>query len=187
MRAFVAIEMNDPVRDALDALSIRLRESAARVSWVKPKNVHLTLRFLGEVDEAQVDRLGEILAVAYQSVPPFTLTVGDVGAFPNVRRPQVVWVGVGPADGPLCVVQRVAEEAARRVGLPPETKRFSPHVTLGRVRDDRAGDDLRVALERENGFVAGDITVQRVALLRSTLSPKGSIYTPIREFPFPWT
>lgn len=184
MRAFLAVEMDDVARDALTGLLTRLRASTAKVSWVKPENVHLTLRFLGDVDEGQVNRLGERLALAYRDVEPFRLMVRGVGVFPNLRRPRVVWAGVLAGDGVLEAVQRASEDAARWIGLPPEEKRFSPHVTLGRVRDDRRCGDLRDCVEAEQGFGAGDIVVKRVALFRSTLSSQGSNYTLLREFPF---
>lgn len=186
MRAFLAIEIDEGVRDRLRELLARLRTCGAKVTWVKPENAHLTLRFLGEIDEVQANRLGERLARAYRDVVPFTLTVRGVGAFPNVRRPRVVWTGVSGSDA-LHSVQREAEEAARHIGCAPEATRYTPHVTLGRVRDERRCGDLRAVLEGASGFEAGDIVVKRAVLLKSTLSPQGSIYTLIREFPFQWT
>jgi RNA 2',3'-cyclic 3'-phosphodiesterase len=186
VRAFLAVAIHQGLRDTLAALSGRLRQSTANVSWVKPENVHITLRFLGDVDESRVDRLSELLAVAYRTIPAFPLTVAGVGGFPSARQPRVVWTGVSPRDGAIQQLYRHAEDAARGIGLEAEKRRYTPHITLGRLRDPKEAGDLPVLIAREMEFAAGDIHVSRVALFRSKLSPKGATYTVIREFPLQW-
>ena len=185
MRAFLALELEPPVRDAVAALRERLRASTARVSWVKPENAHVTLRFLGDIDAGQVDALSARLQDAYRELPAFHVEVAGVGCFPNVRQPRVVWVGVRP-DPHVVAVHCESEAAARHIGLAPETKKFRPHITLGRLRDPRDSGDLAACLDREFTFHAGDNAVRRVALLESRLSPQGAKYSLIREFPLVW-
>lgn len=182
MRAFIAIELPVPVKEALEALINRLRQSGAKASWVKPGNIHLTLRFLGELPETDVNRLGERLALAYQGVSPFELSVAGVGAFPNLRKPSVVWTGVAPLEGPLARAQAIAENAAVEIGLPPEQKPFRPHLTVARIRDARRLGDLRARLAREQGFQGGAFQVDSVSLFSSQLTPQGPIHRQVREF-----
>lgn len=187
MRTFIAIELPDAVRDALADLSSRLRKSGLRASWVRPDRMHLTLRFLGEVDIGQADRLRALLAHAYQPFEPFSLHVGRVGAFPNPRKPAILWAGVDPLEGSLSQVQAMAEESARSIGIPPETKPFHPHLTLARVKDRRNAPKLLPYIEREQDFDGGSFSVRSVALFSSRLTPKGPIYQRLQEFPFSWT
>ena len=184
MRTFVAIEMPQQVLDALRGLSDRLRASGSRVSWVKPENMHLTLRFLGDVDEEHIDRLAAILCEAYKGMIPFAASVRGTGAFPNMRRPSVIWVGVEPFEGGLATVQTAAESAARAIGLPPEDKTFHPHLTLARIKDAREARPLMDLFACERDFHAGDFTVAGVSLFCSQLTPHGPIYRRLREFDF---
>lgn len=184
MRTFIAIELPEPVKEALGALSRRLQRPGERVTWVPADRIHLTLRFLGELDEEAIAKLSAILSDEYAGMAPFALSVAEVGAFPNVRRPSVIWAGVGPVDGGVQAAQAVAEQAARASGLPAEKKAFRPHLTLARIRDRRAASGLTARLEAERGFVGGEFTVGRVSLFSSELTPKGPIYRGLGEFPF---
>ena len=206
MRSFVAVELPEPILEAVGQLSGRLRASGARVTWIKPENMHLTLRFLGEIDEDNINRLKAILSDAYRGMSPFTLSVRGVGAFPNMRRPSVVWVGAVEAreagearsqvqlgneralgDDRAEAIETAylaAESAARAIGLPPEEKAFHPHLTLARIKDAREAPPLVACLERERDFCAGDFTVHSVSLFSSRLTPHGPIYQRIEEFTF---
>jgi len=184
MRAFIAVELPDAVHAALEDLKGRFRCAGVRASWVKPGNIHLTLRFLGEIDEDQAGRIIDILDSEYACVRPFTLQVCGVGAFPNARRPSVLWVGCEPAEGPLERVQQAAETAARAVGLAPEAKVFRAHLTLARVKDWRASGPVSEALDQAKGFDAGEFEAAGVALFRSRLMPSGAVYERLREFRF---
>ena len=184
MRVFIAIELPESVRSRIAALVGRLRESGARVSWVRPENMHLTLRFLGEADPEPVERLEHILSDAYKATPAFALQVQGTGAFPNTRKPSVIWVGVGPLEGPLMQVQDAAEAAARAIGLPPEKKAFHAHITLARIRNARAARPLMERFEEERDFDAGEFSVASVSLFSSQLTPKGPIYARLEEYVF---
>jgi len=137
MRSFVAIELPGRVRESLAALRERLRKSGAAASWVREENMHLTLRFLGDVAEPDLERLSETLGEALRPFSPLTLRIQNLGAFPNPRRPNVIWAGVETLSGTLLEVQAAVEAAARAIGLPPDDKPFHPHITLARIRDAR--------------------------------------------------
>ncbi|HPG69107.1 MAG TPA: RNA 2',3'-cyclic phosphodiesterase [Candidatus Hydrogenedentes bacterium] len=183
MRSFIAIELPDSVRDLLAALVARLRQSGAKASWVKAENAHLTLRFLGDVAEHDLNRLAEWLTLAYRECPPFSLGIAGTGAFPSIRRPEVVWVGVAPVEEPLLKVQAFAERGAVHIGLTPETRVYRPHLTVARIRDRHRTGRLPSMLEEEQAFSAGEFEVGHVSLFHSQLTPSGPIYRKLREFP----
>ncbi len=182
MRVFVAIEIPREVRDALTSLSDKWKQSGARASWVRPENMHLTLRFLGEVTREQMQHMAEMLAAAYAAIPALTLAARGAGAFPNRRKPGVLWVGVQALSGDLAAVQQCAEDAARTIGLPPDTKAFHPHLTLARIRDARHIGALPELIAAAEHFDGGAFTADAVSLFESELRPGGPIYRRWREF-----
>jgi 2'-5' RNA ligase len=184
MRTFIAIELPEPIKAALGALSQRLRAGGAQAAWVRPENIHLTLRFLGDVDDARLATLSGMLRTAYKDVAPFPVNVCGTGVFPNARRPSVIWVGMSPVEGGLGEVQAAAETAACAIGLPPEERGFQPHLTLARIRDSRKAQGLMELLRGEEDFAAGAFDVAGVTLFSSQLAPGGSIYRQLEVFRF---
>lgn len=182
MRAFIAIELPDDVKDILVALVERLRRSDVRASWVKRDAMHLTLRFLGEIDEHALSDIVRSLEEGLKDARSFELRVAGVGGFPNVARPGTVWAGVHPVEGPLTSTYRVCETAARSAGLPPESKPFRPHLTVARLKRAQDGVHLRPYLEQEDSLTSHVFKVPSVVLFQSDLTPRGPIHTPLREF-----
>ena len=171
MRAFFAVPLDDALRPGLAAVQEDLRAAGAEVSWVRPESLHLTLKFLGEVpDQARFDlpRFAE-----------FELELADVGEFDG----RVVWAGCRGDVGPLREVASALEEAGESVGVPREKRRFSPHVTIGRIRSRRQLSALREKMKRWQGHVFGPWPVRRVVLFRSETSPRGSVYKVVAEYP----
>lgn len=184
MRTFVAVELPGETRRELQDLIEQLRRSGIRAAWVRPDRMHLTLRFLGEIAEDQVVAIGEMLARGCAGRSPFECAVQGAGAFPNVRRPNVIWAGVGPLEGGLGEVQALAEAAALRVGLKPENRPFRPHLTLGRIRRPEEAGHLGRALAPLTEFRGRGFLVTGVTLFSSTLKPTGPVYERIRECDF---
>ena len=181
MRVFVAIDAPEGVKRELLALQERLRKTGVRPVWVKPDNMHLTLRFLGDISQEQADSYIAMLEEGYRELLPFKLHVGGVGVFPSERRPSVVWSGVLPEDGPVAYAHTVAESAARAIGLLPEDKVFRPHLTVARIKDFRDTTPLVEYLHYERQFDGGDLPVRSIRVYSSTLTPKGPIYRCLRE------
>ena len=179
IRAFIAIELDEPVRRGLADLEEDLKRSGAEVKWVKPANLHLTLKFLGQVEEDAVSRVSGIMEEAVEGVAPFGLRIAGAGSFPRGRRPRVVWVAAHEAGSTLEAIHRRLEKGLSSVGVAPDGRRFVAHVTLGRVRSgrrsERLADDIDRAAERE----FGEVTVDALTLFESTLTPTGPIYTAI--------
>ena len=184
MRCFLAIELPESLRTSLAGLAARLRRCPVRASWVRTDHLHLTLRFLGDIDDDARFAVAEFLRGHLAGSSPFQLHVQGAGAFPNVRRPSVIWAGAGPVTGPLETVQARCEGACRHAGLAPEPKPFHPHITLARIKDRQAPAELAQAIERERAFTAGEFVVRGMSLFRSELTPRGPAYTRLEEFPF---
>lgn len=184
MRAFIAIELPEAVRLELAELRARLKGSGIRARWTAPQSMHLTLRFLGEVTEAQAEAIQARLSQCYAAESQFTLVVAGVGAFPNTGRPSVVWAGVTSSDGDLERVQAAAEAVCRGIGLEPETRAYHPHITLGRLREPRNGGPLSEVLAREADFEGGAFTATGATLFESALSPEGAVHTVRGRMPF---
>jgi len=174
VRSFLAVLLPDALRAALDAAAADVRQRAPRVAWVRAENLHLTLRFLGSVDEATLGRVREALDAATEATAPFGVTLGGLGGFPTPRAPRVIWAGVVTGAEALAELHARLEGAlAQRGGLRPEGRPFHAHVTLGRARDPRGAPELAELLgERRGGF--GEVMVAAVHLMRSDLDPSGA-------------
>ena len=183
IRSFVAILLNDEVRAALAAEIARLRPIGPRVGWVAAPNLHLTLRFLGELPPDLLEQVKDALAEAVAGVAPFALHFHGLGAFPGMARPRVLWVGVAEGGPAAQALQARVEAALTRRGFAREERPFSPHLTLGRVREPRGLAELQQAMARDARMDFGRLEVQSLSLMRSDLSPAGSRYTELASFP----
>lgn len=182
MRLFVAVHLPQEIREGLAAVQERLRRAQADVSWVKPANVHITLKFLGETEPKRLERIGPVLAEAARSMAPFWLTVAGVGTFGG-RIPRVVWAGVREGAAPLEALAGAVENGLARVGFPKERRGFTAHFTLGRVRSPRNAEVLLAAIRDEPTEPLGVVSVEQFVLMQSRLDPGGSIYTALERFP----
>ena len=184
IRTFIAIELDQSIRDDLTRLQERLRGEAPQgsVRWVRPAGIHLTLKFLGDVPADQIGEITRALQKSCQGFAPFSLSCGGLGCFPNPKRPRVVWVGIQEETGTLARLKKAIEESVAPLGYHTEKRRFSPHLTLGRVQK-RASSDERRRLGELVGVselgTLGQMEVRSVNLMRSDLRPSGAIYTPL--------
>ena len=181
IRAFIAISLSDEVHRGLEQVlrDLKSRLPGSAVRWVPGKNIHLTIKFLGDVSLASLEMLTNMLQTEAARHPPFEFSVGGLGAFPTPHRPRVIWVGVeAPAE--LASLQRGVETEMARLGYPPEERPFSPHLTLGRVtRNAPSGEmhQLSNVLEAYKVGFLGVTRVQAIHLFRSDLQTSGAIYT----------
>ncbi|MGD1119723.1 MAG: RNA 2',3'-cyclic phosphodiesterase [Dehalococcoidales bacterium] len=183
MRAFIAIELPAETRQALTGLEAELKAAGgAPARWVDPVNIHLTLKFLGDIDSDATGRIMAALQTASGGTHPFTVAVSGLGVFPNPKRVQIIWVGLTGELDKLNRLQKRIEEELVPLGFPAEGRAFTPHLTLARVRD-YAGPDARQKLGQlieKTGFEAkSQISVNAVHLIKSQLTREGPIYTKI--------
>jgi len=183
IRAFIAIALPAEVTAALAGVADRLRGAGAQVSWVKPGNIHLTLKFIGEIGEAGVGRVRAVLDEVAARHGPFTLAVGGLGVFPSPRAPRVVWAGLTAGAGEAAAIQRNLEDGLKRLGFPKEARGFTAHLTIGRVRSPQNVQALLASIDAIGQFSAGQVAVTHLDLIRSQLDPKGSIYTVLHQAP----
>ncbi len=182
IRSFIAIELPESQRQVLEQLQESLKQERAGryVRWVAPAGIHLTVKFLGGVEARKIPAVERAIAAGCVGISRFRLTLTGLGAFPNVRRPNVVWVGIG---GDVELAERLAgriEDKCEALGFARETRPFAAHLTLGRVKRDVRPAEQQFVGEMITHAVAGELggfTVERVSLMKSDLTPRGSIYT----------
>lgn len=187
IRAFIAIELTSEIQSRLDDITTTFKRQldGVPIRWVPAGNIHLTLKFLGDVSVANLNVLTDILKTEVAGHRPFEVSVGGAGAFPNNRRPRVIWVGV-KAPSELGLVQSGVETAMARLGYPRDDRPFSPHLTVGRVSRNANSNDTRMIssiLETSRVGFLGAACVQEISLFRSDLHPTGAVYTRIISAP----
>ncbi|BEQ14028.1 RNA 2',3'-cyclic phosphodiesterase [Desulfoferula mesophila] len=182
MRSFIALEMPNQVKDFAAGLIRELKPTGADVKWVEPVNLHLTLKFLGEVDPGATADIITAVERACAGRPPLELAAQGCGAFPGPRAPKVVWLGLAGDIEPLAGLARAIEAALMPLGFEPEQRAFKPHLTLGRVRRPRRGSKAPSTAPLSRALagmatVAGPVfQAAGVALMKSTLTGSGPIY-----------
>ena len=180
VRTFIAFELHPGIRAALAVWQGELRFRRSKIRWVREANLHLTLQFLGAVDGSRLPAVAEAAERAAVTLRPFWMEVGGVGAFPDWRKPRVIWAGLTQARAEARESARCIEEELARAGFPRESKAFTPHVTLGRVKSWQGGTPP----ERLLHGVAGAMSVDRITVMRSDLRPEGPVYTPLFVYRF---
>jgi RNA 2',3'-cyclic 3'-phosphodiesterase len=175
IRAFIAIHLPEEVQEVLGAVAEELkpRVPGRAITWVKPERMHLTLRFLGDTPPSQIEALSAALDVVAAQHRPFALQLGQLGAFPTERRPRVIWVGLAGETGAAAALQKALDGVLVPLGWRPDSKKFSPHLTLGRVKRE----DERINLPWGQAVVPATFTVSEIHLMESQLRPQGPLYT----------
>jgi 2'-5' RNA ligase len=177
-RTFIALDVGKTIRDRLLALQANLTQTGAEVKWVEEANLHLTLLFLGEVDNRDLIAISRAVEEAAATQPALELSIEGVGCFPNMRRPRVVWVGVGKGVEEVRSLHKALEEPLLKLRCyRREERQFTPHVTLGRIRTEKPLPQLIAALEKKRDFKAGEVSIREVLVMSSDLSSKGPVYT----------
>ncbi len=178
VRTFIGVEVGEGIRANAEALQQALAKTGADVNWVPRDNFHVTLLFLGEVDDRDLASLCRAVADTVAGEPPFGLRVSGVGAFPNARRPKVVWAGLADGSVELVRLHGLLEGPLSELGCyRKEDRAYTPHLTLGRVKSEADGHKLAPALPRHSAWTGGQTTVNEVVLFGSELGREGPVYT----------
>jgi len=181
IRAFIAIDLPDDVRAHISRVAHTLRQQLQDypIRWVPPQNIHLTLKFLGDVSEHNLHTLTHLLAGEIKTHRPFEFSIGTLGAFPELRRPRVIWIGVEAPDE-LLALQRGINHTMAKLGYQRERRPYQPHLTLGRVSRNASSSEVRaigrILQETPVGFL-GSARATEVHLYRSDLQPQGAVYS----------
>jgi|YelNatPaOPRAMG01_1025707.scaffolds.fasta_scaffold18782_3 2'-5' RNA ligase len=181
IRSFIAFDIEDTsVLENITKMQKILAGTGADLKFVEPQNIHITLRFLGNITPAMVDRIYE--GMCKVQFVPFTVKIQGLGAFPNNRNPRVVWAGIREGSVQLRGIFEQLEPFLRSLGFAPDLKGFSPHLTIARVRSGRNKAQLAKCLTENVNFEFGVVKANCLRLKRSDLTPKGPIYTTLREY-----
>lgn len=176
-RTFIAVEIDERTAARAAAIIERLRGTGADVNWVSPRNLHLTLKFLGDVRNELLPSVIKAVQEAARRVPPFALEVLGVGAFPQLDRPRTIWLGAGQGGDAMQRLAEAVEQSLRPLGFAPEARGYTTHLTIGRVRRPSAAlRSLSELMRRQSDQTAGVVAVEQVAVMASTLTPRGPIY-----------
>jgi RNA 2',3'-cyclic 3'-phosphodiesterase len=177
MRSFIAIEIPDKIKMEMVKVQEQLRLSKVDASWPRPEGVHLTLKFLGEMPETRIPEVMNGLRTAAEGIGPFQLEVKGVGTFPNPKNARVVWIGLGGDVEKLVKLQLAVEDAMARINMAREERKFTPHLTLGRIKFIRSRDKWLKALDECKDISLPGFDVTGISLMKSELKPSGAVYT----------
>lgn len=184
MRAFLALDISPKARAGLSQAIRLLRPESFRVKWVDPDLMHLTLKFFADLSEDHLDALSTALRGVTQKTAPFMFKLKGLGFFGARERMRVLWCGVVEGAEAVSALQREIDAALAPLGLPREERPFSPHLTIGRLREPAREPQLARALERMKDYEAGEVRADKLILFSSVLTPRGPVYTSERIWPF---
>jgi 2'-5' RNA ligase len=181
IRSFLAIELPKPILKEIEEVQGDLKLTHADVRWVNPEKIHLTLKFFGNIEESRIDLIFKSIEEVLLKTLPFSLEVRGVGAFPNLRNPRVIWMGLIDGKEVLTSLQKQIEIQLEKIGFQPEDRPFHPHLTLGRMKSSRGKEELVGKMEKHKEREFGVFQVERLVLFKSDLKPTGPIYTALKE------
>lgn len=183
MRTFIAVPISEAIRLTLKEFQVQLGQSKSIIKWVAPKNIHLTLHFLGELEVFQIEQVNKLIAKITASEKPFKIDIEGTGAFPQLSRPRILWVGLTSGKNDLIRLHQALKKELSKVNLLNEHKPFSPHITLGRVRSSNGINHLRNILQENQQQQWGSQSVESIELIQSLLYPSGPVYRVLNRFP----
>ena len=176
MRTFIAISIPKNIKDKIGIYEEPLKKQKVKISWVKPENIHITLKFLGEVEENKIPEIYEALKKCVSNKNPFEIEVIGTGGFPNLSRPRVIWVGLKKGSEELKILAKSIDNELEKLGFQKEKRGFSPHLTIGRVKSIYNIDKF-VKKMNSIEFKGETFTAEEVSIMKSDLKPTGAVYT----------
>ena len=184
IRAFIAIDLPAHIRSSLGEAQDILKSFGFRVRWVRPQNIHLTLKFLGNIDSNQIDKVIAAMARTADDFCGVSLFTKEIGVFPNIRRPRVIWAGLNGKLETLKNLQQTLDKHLGAVGFPEETRAFKAHLTLGRVKGKIASAQMKTAIDKLKGFESESFEIREIFLFKSELRPTGAVYSKVQRVAF---
>lgn len=181
VRTFIAIQLEPGIQKSLAELQRRLRNTDLQVKWVAPQNIHLTMKFIGDVPVGKLDEVTHALSGAAAGCAPFDIAVAGIGAFPDKTRPRIIWAGVRNGKGQLIKLAGSIETACVRLGFPKEERGFTAHLTIARVKEMHFPQEFFAKAQKFEQQEFGSMAAAKISLIKSTLTPKGPMYDTISE------
>jgi len=181
IRTFIAFELPPAVISLLDKVQQDLERLKIRARWVRPANIHLTLKFLGDINPDYIDKIGIAMAGAASDFSPVTLSVRGIGVFPGIKRPRVIWVGLGGDIRSLLDFQSRLEEKLAGAEFPKDKRSFKAHLTLGRIKQAADPAVIRQMITDYAGLCSEEFTFNQVILFKSDLQPSGAVYAKLKQ------
>jgi len=185
IRSFIAVELTSDVKSGLRQLQNKLKSTEYTfVKWVVPEGIHLTLKFLGNIAPQKVSKITEVMEQAVRGLSAFRITISDVGGFPSLRKPRVIWVGIDGSMKNLMDLQQHIDDGLVQLGFAKETRSFTPHLTLARLREEVSSRDRQVFGEmiiKKAPHIFCEMTVGSINLMKSQLLPTGAVYNRLSE------
>jgi len=179
MRAFIAIELPDEIKQGIARVQDQLKRSGASAGWTRPEGIQLTLKFLGEVPDAKAQEIMAALTGAVKGSGTLNLEIAGAGAFPNVKMPRVLWIGVVGDIEKLTVLQALIEDVMEKAGFEREMRKFSPHLTLARIKFPKPRENWQHVVEGIKDVKLGGFETGHVSLMKSELKRGGAVYTEV--------
>lgn len=183
-RAFIAVELNPSFQKTLTETQNALKKAGASVSWVKPENMHLTLKFLGEIKPKKLKEVLETFPPLASGIKPFKIQLSELGVFPDVHHPKIIWAGVTEKTGELLKLVEHIEIEMAKLGFRKETRDFTAHLTIGRIKTNKNIEELGKLIAGFQFLEEVRGAVDRIALFKSTLTPQGPVYEQLAVSPF---
>lgn len=180
-RVFVCIELSESLRSEIASQLSVLRSIRTEVRWVERRNLHITLKFLGDVSRGRVDTVMEVLEVCAKDARAFTVNVEGIGAFPSVANPRVLWIGVTRGLKEISALASSIDAQLSCEGFTRERRDFSPHLTIGRAKSPKNTDELNYALSKMQQAYFGEMKVGTITVMESKLYNSGPVYSPLRR------
>ena len=183
IRTFIAVEIPDKIISSIAKVQEDIKTFGFKIRWVRPERIHLTLKFLGDIEAADTENVGRAVCEAATGVTPLSLQAKGLGVFPGIRRPRVVWAGITGQLETLRWLQETLDENLAGIGFPREKRPFKGHLTLGRIQKKIDPKTLIEALDKFGNFETEAFTADRVVLFKSELKASGAVYTKLMSTP----
>lgn len=189
IRCFIALDLSGEIYQNLGKLIENLKKgvqfTTSRPAWVRPESIHLTLKFLGNIEENMVEPISEVVKKAAEETSPFTIRIRDLGVFPDERRPRVLWCGMTKGEIQTVSLQKKIDRGLAPLGFEKDKRLFHPHLTLARIKSLKGTAALMsiIKANQQNSYI-GECSFDRIILFRSELHPDGARYTKLFEAPF---
>jgi 2'-5' RNA ligase len=181
IRAFIALELPPTVISLLHTVQQDLKQHKIRARWVRPENIHLTLKFIGDINSGDIDAISAAMTAAANGIAPITLAARGIGVFPTIKRPRVIWIGLGGDIRPLLDLQSGLEKKLADVGVARDKRSFKAHLTLGRIKQSVNPAAIRQMISEYASLKSDEFTCDQVFLFKSDLKPSGAVYSKLKQ------